>query len=157
VTQCKKCGEDLSQIECECTERRTRIDIVFEKTVEHMDAEVKKCPTCQAITKGQFPDEIAGPLQYGKGGKAYVIQLLVTQMLSLHGTAKMLATLIGQNISESTLLDFIMRLYVALEGWETQAKLKLLTKPCIHSDETSCRLDKKNYWIHVYSADNLTL
>ncbi len=157
VDSCDKCGEDLSQIHASHIERRTRIDIIFEKTVEHVDAEIKGCPTCHATSKGEFPLDMAGPLQYGDGIKAYVVQLLVTQMLSLNRAVKMLAALIGQTLSESTLLSFIMRLHVALESWETQAKRALLEAPCIHSDETSCRLDKKNYWIHVYSAGDITL
>ena len=108
-------------------------------------------------TKGEFPSDLAGPLQYGNGIKAYVVQLLVTQMLSLNRTVKMLAALIGQTLSEATLLSFIMRLHIALEPWETEAKRHLLEAPCIHSDETSCRLNKKNYWIHVYSTGDITL
>lgn len=157
VERCDKCGEDLSKVVVIDTERRTRIDIIFEKTVEHVDAEVKNCPSCHSFIKGRFPADMAGPLQYGNGIKAYVVQLLVTQMLSLNRAVKMLAALIGQTLSEATLLGFIMRLHKALESWEVQAKQDVLKAPCIHSDETSCRLDKKNYWIHVYSAGDITL
>lgn len=157
VEGCDKCGEDLSNTAVMDTERRTRIDIIFEKTVEHIEVEVKNCPTCHAFVKGKFPGYMAGPLQYGNGIKAYVVQLLVSQMLSLNRAVKMLAALIGQTLSEATLLGFIMRLHVALEAWEMEAKEDLLKAACIHSDETSCRLDKKNYWIHVYSAGDITL
>lgn len=157
VESCDKCGEDLSKVVVIDTERRTRIDIIFEKTVEHVDAEVKNCPTCQSFIKGGFPADMTGPLQYGNGIKAYVVQLLVTQMLSLNRAVKMLTALIGQTLSEATLLSYVMRLHMALEPWEVQAKQDLLKAPCIHSDETSCRLDKKNYWIHVYSAGDITL
>ena len=157
VENCDKCGEDLSKVAVIASERRTRIDIIFEKTVEHVDAEVKNCPACHSFIKGGFPADMAGPLQYGNGIKAYVIQLLVTQMLSLNRAVKMLTALIGQTLSEATLLSYVMRLHTALESWEDQAKQDLLKAPCIHSDETSCRLDKKNYWIHVYSAGDITL
>lgn len=157
IDSCAKCGEDLSHVPCICIERRTRIDIIFEKTVEHVDAEVKECPSCQSTTKGQFPDYMAGPLQYGNGIKAFIVQLLVTQMISLNRAAKMVATLIGKTISEATMLGYMMRLHIALETWEANARLKLLASPCMHSDETSCRIDKKNYWIHVYSAGDVTL
>ena len=36
---CRSCGQDLKAVACRCIERRTRIDIIFEKTVEHVDAE----------------------------------------------------------------------------------------------------------------------
>lgn len=157
VTTCNKCGDDLTQVECTCIERRTRIDIIFEKTLEHIDVESKECPSCHATTKSSFPNDMHGPLQYGNGIKAYVIQLMVTQMLSLDRTAKMVACFIGQLISEATLLSYIMRLYTALEAWDANARLKILDANCMHSDETSCRVDKKNHWIHVYSAGDITL
>ena len=40
VNQCETCGEDLGDTPCERHERRTRIDIIFEKTVNHVDAEI---------------------------------------------------------------------------------------------------------------------
>ena len=83
VNQCGICGEDLSDTPCQGHERRTRIDIIFEKVVNHVDAEIKQCPGCQSQTKGRFPADMHGPLQYGAGIKAYALNLLIAQMLSL--------------------------------------------------------------------------
>lgn len=157
ISTCENCGKDLTQMECRCVERRTRIDIVFEKTVEHIDVEVKVCPDCHATTKASFPPGFHGPLQYGNGIKAFVIQLLVAQMVSLNRTSKMVATFIGRLISEATLLGYLLRLHIALEPWENRAKQKLLTMPCINTDETSLKVDEKNQWIHVYSSGEITL
>lgn len=41
VDYCDQCGESLKNTPCQCVERRTKIDIIFEKTVEHVDAEIK--------------------------------------------------------------------------------------------------------------------
>jgi len=98
-----------------------------------------------------------GPLQYGHGLKAYVINLLVCQMISLNRTQKLIKTLIGKIISEASLLQFILRLYQALEQWESSAIEQLLKSPAMNVDETSLRVDKKNHWIHVYSAGDITL
>ncbi len=73
VTNCSKCGEDLTGIECTCIERRTRIDIIFEKTLEHIDIESKECPSCHTSTKASFPNDMHGPLQYGNGDTDAVI------------------------------------------------------------------------------------
>ncbi len=157
VYYCDQCGESLKDTPCRCVERRTRIDIVFEKTVEHFDAEVKDCHSCHAEVKGQFPDDMKGPLQYGYGIKAFVICLLISQMVALKRTQNMLKTLIGQIISEATMLSYVMRLYIALEQWEISAKETLLKQQCIHTDETSLRVEKKNYWIHVYASGDTTV
>ena len=59
VHVCETCGEDLDNTPCDGHERRTKIDIVFEKVVSHVDAEIKQCPRCQERTKGRFPADMA--------------------------------------------------------------------------------------------------
>ena len=157
VGACETCGEDLSRTPCQQHERRTRIDIVFEKVVSHVDAEIKQCPGCGAQTRGRFPADLSGPLQYGSGVKAYVLNLLIAQIIPLKRVQQSIQTLIGQAISEATLLKYVMQLHVALADWERSAIEQILTMPAIHVDETSLRVDRKNYWIHVYSSDDITL
>ena len=122
-----------------------------------MDAQIKQCPTCEIQVKGAFPSDMPGPLQYGNGLKAYIISLLVCQMVSLNRVQKSIKAMIGQTLSEATLLKFIMRLHLALESWERSAMEELLLCPALNVDETSLRVDKKNYWIHVYAAGDITL
>jgi transposase len=100
VHQCETCAEDLSDTPAVSFERRTRIDIIFEKVVTHVDAQIKRCPRCQARTKGQFPADMPGPLQYGPGIKAYALNLLIAQMIALKRVQQMIRTLIGQTIAE---------------------------------------------------------
>ena len=157
VTQCDICGQDLTDACCEHIERRTKIDIVFETVVEHVDAEIKYCENCDSIVKAKFPSDMPGPLQYGNGLKAYIINLLVCQMISLNRVHKLIKTLIGRVIAESSMLQFVLRLHLALEQWEYNAIDQLLKSPSMNVDETSLRVDKENHWIHVYSAGDMTL
>lgn len=157
VQQCNVCGQDLSSAPCKHHERRTKIDIIFEKTVEHVDAEVKKCPACESTVKGEFPADMYGPKQYGNGLKAYIVNLLICQMVSLNRVQKLIKSMIGCVISEATLLKFILRLHEALADWESSSIKLILNAPAINVDETSLRVDKKNHWIHVHSAGDLTL
>ena len=154
---CETCGEDLRKTPCQGYERRTRIDIVFEKVVSHVDAEIKRCPQCQAQTKGPFPQDLSGPLQYGPGIKAYVLNLLLAQMLSLKRVQQSIKTLIDLAISEATILKYVMQLHQALAAWEQAAIAQLLSRPTLHVDETSLRVERKNHWIHVCSAGDITL
>ena len=157
VTTCDVCGTSLDNTTCQCHERRTKIDIVFEKVVEHVDAEVKQCPNCKTTVKGLFPEDMPGNLQYGNGIKAFAIHLIVSQMVALNRVQKQIAAMIGTVISEATLLKYVMRLYQALEEWEAAAIKSLLKAPSVHVDETSFRVEKKNHWIHVYSSGGTTL
>ena len=157
VHSCDVCGENLQKCSAQGHERRTKIDIIFEKVVDHIDAEIKQCPVCESITKGSFPADRHGPLQYGSGIKAFIINLLVMQMVSLNRVQKLVKSMMGTVIAEATLLRFVLRLHQALEEWEQVSIQKILTMPAINVDETSLRVDSKNHWIHVYSAGNITL
>ena len=53
------------------------------RTLTHLDAERKHCPRCHTDTRAPFPTDMSAPVQYGDGLKAYVVHLLVAQMLSL--------------------------------------------------------------------------
>ncbi len=157
VDQCAVCGEDLRNIPCNHIERRTEIDIVFEKRVKHTDVEVKDCPMCEAVTQAPFPEHLQGPLQYGAGLKAYVINLIICHMVSLKRAQNLLFALINEKLSEATFLKFVLRLYEKLEAWENAAMDKILLLPSLHVDETSLRVDKKRQWIHVYASGDITL
>jgi hypothetical protein len=157
VKDCEFCGESLDGISATGHERRTKIDIIFEKVVSHVDAEIKVCPRCKIQNKGRFPEDMPGPLQYGPGIKGYVVNLLVAQMISLKRVQQMIRTLIGQVISEATILKYVIQLYHALEVWEQSSIEQLLQMPSMHVDETSLRVDRKNHWIHVYSAGDITV
>jgi transposase len=157
VTHCDVCGESLEDTPCMHHERRTKIDIVFEKVVEHVDAEVKQCPSCETTVKGQFPVDMHGPLQYGFGIKAFIINLIVCQMVALNRVQNLVVAMIGTVISEATMLRFVMNLYHALEEWENKAIDQLLTSQSLHVDETSMKVDQKKHWIHVYSSGEITV
>ena len=157
VTACDHCGEDLRDVPAQGGERRTRIDIVFEKVVSHVEAQIKACPHCGQQTKGAFPPDLAGPRQYGPGLKAYVLHLLVAQMVALKRVQQTVQTLIDEVIAEATILCYVMQLYRALAAWEQATIDQLLSQPTLHVDETSLRVARKNHWIHVYAAGDITL
>ncbi len=157
VNFCTHCGEDLKGISSKGTERRTLIDIFFEKRVLHVDAEIKNCPFCKEQTRGWFPSNLKGPLQYGNGIKVFVINLFVAQMVSLNRVQKLVQSLVGRAISEATILRYVLNLHKDLERWEEASIEALLKTGSMHCDETSMKVNGKNYWIHVYSSGDITL
>ena len=102
VNYCAHCGEDLSDEPCCGVERRTLIDIFFEKRVTHIDAEIKNCPLCEGQTKAWFPEKFKGALQYGDGVKTLALNLFVGQMVALNRVQKLLKSLIGKHIRGHT-------------------------------------------------------
>ena len=157
VNICDSCGENLTDVPSHSCQRRTKIDIVFEKVINHIDAQIKNCPNCHAIVCGSFPSDMPGPRQYGAGLKAYIVNLLICQMISLNRVQKLVKTLIGTLISEASILKFVWRVHCALEAWELSAMQQLHKQLVLNVDETSLRVNKKNHWIHVYSSGDITL
>ena len=157
VDTCDICGEDLSSVPSHQCERRTKIDIIFEKVVEHIELDVKECPACNSTVKAKAPKDMPGPLQYGDGIKAYIINLLVCQMVALKRVQNLVKSMMDCLIAEATMLKFISRLDQALADWESSAVTELLKAKAVNVDETSLRVDKKNHWIHTYSSGDITL
>ena len=152
VEVCDNCGTDFSDIEPSAREQRVLRDIRFTVEEVKVDAEIKDCPMCSARTKGRFPENMPGPLQYDNGIKASVISLLVTQMVSLNRAVGLAQVMSGINLSEATCLDYIQRLHDALEAREAAAKEHLLTCPSLHVDETCLKVNKKTHWMPINSG-----
>lgn len=70
------------------------------------------CDVCGSTVKGLFPTDMPGPLQYGNGLKAYLINLMVGQMMPLARTRSLTESLLGERLSESTLLNAMARLCI---------------------------------------------
>ena len=157
VEACDSCGGDLSDVAPLHRERRVLYDIVFQVIEQRVEAEVKQCPDCQARSKAAFPANMPGPVQYGSGLQAFIINLLVAHMLSLRRTVELVKALSGLRLSEATCLGYIRRLQQALQAWETAASAHLLASPALHADETGLRVDGKNHWLHILTDGTLTV
>ena len=153
IEDCNCCGQNLRDVQAHAHERRAKIDIVFEKVVTHVDAEIKACPYNKKEAKGQFPGDMHGPLQYGNGLKAYTINLVFCQMISLSRVEKLLKTMIGQSVSQTSILKYIWALHNKLENWEAKATQQILLAPAINVDETGFNVKSKDhsgkFWIHI--------
>ena len=155
VATCDACGADLAGVDPVGRERRILYDIVFEVVERRVEAEVKQCPDCR--TRRRFPDTMPGPIQYGTGLQAFIINLLVAHMLSLRRAVTLVHAISGLRLSEATCLGYVRRLHDALEPWEQVAIVQLLQRPALQADETGFRVDGKTRWLHVVTDGSLTL
>ena len=104
VEVCDSCGTDLSDLEPSAREQRVLLDIKFTVKKLKVVADIKDCHACHARTKGRFPENMPGPLQYGNGIKALTIDLLVAQMLSLNRCTELVQAMTGIKMSQTTCL-----------------------------------------------------
>ncbi len=156
-SDCKKCGSDLRSTKASSIDERKKIDIIYEVTEHSVQCEVKECPDCGHKNKGLFPLGMDGKVQYGIGIKASIINFLMVQMISLERVGEHFKGLVGRFISQAVMLKYIAQFSQSLEKWEQRQVESLQSMPVVYCDETSLRVDKQNYWVHSYSAGNITL
>ena len=65
--KCSECNGELKKAKVTSTEERQEIDITYEIHTHTVVSETKECPQCGFENKGQFPEGIDGPIQYGIG------------------------------------------------------------------------------------------
>ena len=143
VSFCEHCGEDLGKVRAHSHQRRTQIDIVFEKVVTHVDAQIKRCPQCREHTRGPFPEALCGPLHYGPGIKAYVLNLLIAQMLSLKRVQQSIQILIGLALSEATILKYVLALIRRSSAGSTAPSSNSSPAPPCTSTKPRCGWTRK--------------
>lgn len=156
-SKCNGCGENIADAPVKETEKRKLIDIEYVIKEETYTSQTKECPKCGEENQGEFPKGIDGPEQYGDSIKAAIINYLIVQMMPLQRVGEHLKGLIGRFISPATMLKYITQLNKSLEDWEQQAIKTLLEASVMYVDETSMRVNKKNYWIHTYGFGDTVL
>src|SRR5262249_39519238 len=79
--RCASCGTSLAEVPAGEYDRRQVFELPPLKleVIEH-HAEVKHCPQCQHVSRGEFPAEVAQPVQYGTRVKALGVYLTEYQL-----------------------------------------------------------------------------
>jgi transposase len=157
LSTCKCCGEDLRYIKVKSHETRVVKDIIYKVVEKRLHAEVKECPSCHKTMKASFPLGVDGEIQYGDGVKILIINFLMVQMVSLQRTAEFLNGILGSVVSQAVMLKYILQMYHALDLWEAEQIDFLKNSTSLYIDETSVRINGKNYWFHTYGHKHTTL
>lgn len=156
-TVCVGCGAALESVPEAGRERRQVIEIPKPRpeVTEHQAVQ-KACPVCQTVTAGEFPPEVAQPVQYGPRAKAAAVYLQTYQLLSYERTVEALGDLFGVYPSEGTLTSAQSTAYARLEPVEQAIRDALQKADVAHVDETGIRVAGRTEWAHVMSTHLLT-
>jgi transposase len=154
---CAGCGAALATAPEVHRERRQVIEIPRPRpeVTEHQAAH-KVCPVCQTVTAGEFPVEVAQPVQYGPRTKAAAVYLQTYQLLPYERTVEALKDLFGVSLSEGTLTSAQRIAYTRLEPVEQAIQDGLRQADVAHVDESGIRVAGRTEWVHVMSTAVLT-
>jgi transposase len=156
-TVCAGCGADLETAPEVHRERRQVIELPPPRpeVTEHQVAH-KVCVVCQTVTVGEFPGEVAQPVQYGPRTKAAAVYLQTYQLLPYERTVEALEDLFGVSLSEGTLTSAQRIAYTQLEPVEQAIQDGLRQADVAHVDESGLRVAGRTEWVHVMSTAALT-
>ena len=107
------------------------------------------CPNCGQLNKGQFPQEVSAPVQYGVGVQALVNILNVKYHLSYQHVEELFCDLFNQPLNASTIQNALVKANIRVEPVLEQIKSKLFESAICHADETGIRIDKGRHWLHI--------
>jgi transposase len=158
VSRCHHCHRSLEDVEASGIEKRQVFDLprVHIEVTEHK-VEIKRCPYCGEISKADFPEGVAQPVQYGPEIKAQAVYFNQYQLLPLERTGEVFEELYGQALSEGTILEACQEVAEQVEPGNAAIKKHLTEKEeVVHFDETGARVEGKLQWLHSASTALLT-
>jgi len=155
---CHGCGLNLSRVDGTCAEKRQIFDVPRPKieVTEHRSLE-KKCLCCGEVSRGIFPENIKGPVQYGERVQALTAYFAHQHFIPVDRVCQIFEDVFGVNISRGLGSNVDEKFFLQLESFESSLKAYLLALRVLHFDETGMRCEKKLRWVHVASSQSATL
>lgn len=144
------CGHEFSDDQIELSEKRQVFDLPVPR-LEVTEYQIHKatCPVCGKLSKGEAPENVNAPAQYGNGAKAYVVLLNVYYKLPFKKIQLLFSDLFGYPINESTIYSASGQCYQKLEKSEEIIKSIIAGDKIAHADETGMRVNGKLHWLHT--------
>ncbi|MCC2660775.1 MAG: Transposase [Arthrobacter sp.] len=123
---------------------------------EHQ-AYTRECPACGQPTTAAFPPTVRAPVQYGPQLLALATYLRCEHLVPLERTHQVLGDLLGQPVSEATLLSAQAAVQGRLQGLAGRIRRGLTRGAVVQCDESGCYVAQQRYWLHVATTPHLTL
>lgn len=142
--------------ECQGTaciaEKRTVIDAVVTVNVtEHQALEII-CPLSGRKLRGDFPENIRGPIQYGENLQALTVSLNTVGSLSIKRIHEILGNVFNIPLSTGVISNIVRRCADRVAETVSAIAGRLKEADLAHFDESGTRVDGKTWWVH--SASN---
>lgn len=104
------------------------------------------CPCCRRTFSAPAPEGMAPGSPFGPGLAALILHLHVTQAISFERLAQLLDEVFGLTISEGAIAHILARAKTPVAAAGDLIAAEVRASPVIASDETSARVNGKNWW-----------
>jgi len=155
---CAGCGGSLDGAAETRVERRqvTEIPPVRAEVTEHQAVELE-CGRCGARTRGQVPDGVIAPAQYGPRAAALGAYLWHGQFLSRDRACAAMAEMFGCAPSPGALAAMTRKIAGLIAPALDATARALIAAEVAHFDETGFRVAGKLAWVHSASSGKFVL
>lgn len=157
VDVCVHCQNSLIPIESRRCQKRQIFEIDNGRltAIEHR-IEIKSCWVCRQTTKGQFPENLKAPVQYGTSVFSRIVYLNQYQLLPVARTAESMSDLFDCPVSPATIQRAAKVCSNKLMRYEYRLKAAVRNSEVIGVDETGIRINGQVNWVHVARTGTLT-
>lgn len=157
-THCANCAHELDEAaEVVQSDKRQVIDLppLHFITTEHQ-AETVLCPDCGHTTRGDFPEGVTQPVQYGPRVKQLAVYLRTEQFVPYERSRQLLADLFELPICVGSLQNFVRRAAQQVAQPLQKIKEALTQEAVVQADETGFYIGGDRYWLHTASTNELS-
>jgi transposase len=154
-SHCNECHQALSAPEV--IETRQVFDLPplrFEVTEHQILA--AQCACCGKICRGEFPEGVSAPVQYGPAALAAVVHLTHHHMMPVQRTAALMGDFFGLPMAQGTVLAAGEEARSRLQPVVDSIGQAIQGAEVAHADETGLRVAGSLHWMHVLATASLT-
>lgn len=153
---CLCCGRHFEDKDCiaELAVSRQVFDIPVPK-LEVTEYRLGVVCCCGERQQGNFPTQVAAPVQYGARALSLASMLNVDFRLPFAKISELFADIYGASLNESTIVSGNLALYERMEEVEAEIKAGLAKAEVAHFDETGMRVAGSLHWFHAACSRSL--
>ncbi len=158
VFNCNICHASFKTEGVHKIEKRQVFDLppINIEITEHQ-AEIKICPKCGFENRGEFPEKVKSPAQYGTKIKTLASYLTNYHFIPLKRTAEIFRDIFGHSISEATIIKANQEQKKNIKNSLEAIKTNLQECDVLNADESGIRKEADLHWIHCISNEFATL
>lgn len=151
VTTCTRCGTDLHTVTPQRILRRqlTELPEIKPVIIETRQHEVV-CPGCGQLQHGILPEGLEATRQFGPRLEALVTYFHHEHHMGFERLQTVLADVLGISLSEGGAVAILERAGTAAQPEAAAIGERVRQSPVIGSDETSARVNGRNWWEWVF-------
>lgn len=150
------CGKKKSQSRVIGKEKRQIFDLPEIKIqITEYQSPIIECE-CGQIHMADFPKGVKSKTQYGDNIKALVVYLKHYGFLSYERLKEFVNDILGQNISQGTLVNMINECAENIKPLTEKIKTALIEADIVHFDETGFRIEGALNWLHSAGNEQFT-